>query len=243
MEKILYRKDRILLFAAYGDPQPHKHFSKHILVSDQPFVCLVEGQESLVRSMVISSQTVHSVQKGDSSAMVVFLIDETSNLSRQIEETCLQGRKGIPLGADLEEAVISLLHRGCALEEMDACVMGAFHKEAPDPPSLDERVREALHSIEERELLDQELYRLLPEEACLSKSRFLHLFKEEMGIDLKNYLLLKRLEKVYRCVTVNRMSITEAALLCGFSSSSHFSQACKQHYGISLTDFLKAQTG
>ncbi len=85
------------------------------------------------------------------------------------------------------------------------------------------------------------MYDTVPQRLFLSKSRFLHLFKEEVGIDLKNYLLLKRMEKVYRAVIQKHMRITEAAIMAGFSSSSHFAEACKKHYGISLTDFMSAQ--
>lgn len=241
METVLYRKNRIALFAEYGDPQLHKHFSKHILIADRPFVCLIEDREYMVNSMVIQSQILHSVKKDGDSRMVVFLIDETSDLSRLIDRECLQEEGCAPLQSYVEAALLECISSGCTLDEIDRCAIACLSASKADTPLLDERIIRALRYIEQSASLDQDIYQILPEQVCLSKSRFLHLFKEEVGIDMKNYLLLKRMEKVYRCVTEKHLSITEAAIMAGFSSSSHFSEACKRHYGISLTDFLKAQ--
>lgn len=241
MENIICKKDRIALCAEYEDPQLHRHFSKHIIVSDRPFLCFVENREYPVRSMVIQSQVVHSVKKDSNSRMIVFLIDETSELSGRIDRKWLKGNAQNPLNREIETSVINRIKAGYSLSEIDEYIMKQLHSDDEKQPDMDDRISAALRYIEESESLNQEIYNELSEKMNLSKSRFLHLFKDEMGIDLKNYLLLKRLEKVYKSVTETHMSITDAAILAGFSSSSHFSEACKRHYGISLTDFLKAQ--
>ncbi len=241
MEKILYKKNRIVLLANYADPDFHKHFAKHILVSPHSFRCFIEQETYNTRSMIIQSQTLHSIKTIPNSKMIVFLIDETSSLSKQINQLYLHNQTACRLNSQFEQDLIQLIQSEVSLETIDNCMLSHFQSEEQKDPILDERIQVALHYIEETPTLDQDIYDTLSRKICLSKSRFLHLFKQNLGIDLKNYLLLKRMEKTYQSVTLKQMTITEAALLSGFSSPSHFSEACKQHYGISLTDFLKAQ--
>ncbi len=241
MEKILYKKDHIVLFANYADPDFHKHFAKHILISTETFCCFVEQKSYQTSSMIIQSQARHSISTTSGAKMVVFLIDETSSLSKQLNQTYLSNRCAHPLDSTLEIALIHLLNSGASLETIDHFLLSHFNQTETTDSLLDTRIQFVLNYIEETPTLDSNIYDLLSQNICLSKSRFLHLFKQNLGIDLKNYLLLKRLEKTYYFVTTQKMSITDAAILSGFSSPSHFSEACKQHYGISLTDFLKAQ--
>lgn len=240
-ENVIYERNRIALFAEYGNPQTHKHFSKHILLSDKPFLCLIEDRQYAVRSMVIQSQTTHSVQRDSGCKMAVFMIDETSDLSKVIDRYCLRERISCTLPQQAEQLIAQRLADGAALCDIDALVMGLFDEGQAESRAVDWRVAEALRHIEESESLDHDIYNALSSEICLSKSRFLHLFKNEVGINLKNYLLLKRMEKVYCSVVQNHMRITDAAVMAGFSSASHFADACKKHYGISLTDFMTAQ--
>ena len=58
----------------------------------------------------------------------------------------------------------------------------------------------------------------------LSKSRIRHLFKEEMGISLMNYITWKRLIHASKSLVISQENITDTAYLYGFSDSSHFSR-------------------
>lgn len=241
MDRIFYRENRVVLFAAYGNPRCHRHFAKHILIANQPFDCFVDTQSYRTCSMMIQSQASHAIHQEEPSRMVVFLIDETSQLSKQMDKSFLHHQSACRLPAAIEKQCIALINNACSLQQIDAYVMENMPCPALNNTTYDVRVTAAMRYIAACDTLNNEIYEYLPQKFFLSKSRFLHLFKEEVGIDLKNYLLLKRIEKVYHYVIEKKLCITEAALLAGFSSSSHFADACKKHYGISLTDFLKAQ--
>jgi AraC-like DNA-binding protein len=64
------------------------------------------------------------------------------------------------------------------------------------------------------------------------------LFKEEVGISLKSYILIRRMEKAYKFVTAGG-KVTQAAMESGFSSSAHLAYSCKTLTGISITEVLK----
>lgn len=73
--------------------------------------------------------------------------------------------------------------------------------------------------------------------ANLSADRLIRLFKEEMGLPLRRYLLwLKILEFVKRLDTLP--ALTDSALLGGFSDSAHLSRIFKENIGYKPSHFF-----
>lgn len=241
MNTILYKENRIILLAQYDDPKVHRHFAKHILLSDKPFVCTAGSQSISTHSAVIQSNVAHHIKRSEQAKTVVFLLHEATNLSRSMEEMFFKHRDMDVLPSHIENKALDLFSRNASLSEIDAFMENWLAAHAADSDPIESRILEAMRITDSLEGIDPAIYDEISKKVFLSKSRFLHLFKEETGIDFKNYLLIKKLEKTYNYVTKNDLAITEAALLAGFSSASHFSAACKKHYGISLSDFLKAQ--
>ena len=77
----------------------------------------------------------------------------------------------------------------------------------------------------------------LASKACLSKSRLAHLFSEQTGITLKEYIQLKRMENACRSMVAGK-SITQAAVDTGFSSSSHIASSSMKLTGLQLRRLL-----
>jgi AraC-like DNA-binding protein len=69
----------------------------------------------------------------------------------------------------------------------------------------------------------------------LSEGRFLHLFREQMGIAWRPYLLWRRMICAISAMMKGR-SATEAAYIAGFSDSSHLSRTFRAHFGMSIRD-------
>ncbi|WDE02063.1 AraC family transcriptional regulator [Thalassomonas actiniarum] len=68
---------------------------------------------------------------------------------------------------------------------------------------------------------------------ALSESRFLHLFRQELGIAWRPYLLWRRMMCAVRAI-VNNASATEAAHLAGFSDSAHLSRTFRNTFGMTI---------
>ncbi len=97
--------------------------------------------------------------------------------------------------------------------------------------------QELLSYIEEH--LDESLLlNHLSEEFYTSKYHISHIFKENMGISIHQYILKKRLE-LSREAILTHASIHEAMLLCGFGDYSSFYRAFKKEYGISPKEYRK----
>jgi AraC-like DNA-binding protein len=74
--------------------------------------------------------------------------------------------------------------------------------------------------------------------ACLSESRLIHLFKEEIGIPIRVYIQWNRLIHAVYAI-VQGVSLTEAALEAGFSDSAHFSRIFTRMLGTPPSGLLK----
>ncbi|WP_350454098.1 helix-turn-helix domain-containing protein [Slackia heliotrinireducens] len=77
----------------------------------------------------------------------------------------------------------------------------------------------------------------LANRVCLSKSRLAHVFSEQTGITLKEYIQYKRLERACRKM-VGGQSITQAAYDTGFSGSSHIATSSMKLTGMQLRKLL-----
>ncbi len=105
-----------------------------------------------------------------------------------------------------------------------------------------ERIRTVLDYIDSH--LSQELsVETLAGVACFSVFHFHRLFTAIMGESLYAYIRRLRLEWAANVLRSHQeMSVTEAGLNCGFSSSASFARAFKQHFGRSATEWRRMQS-
>lgn len=67
--------------------------------------------------------------------------------------------------------------------------------------------------------------------ACLSESRFSHLFVEEVGLPFRTFLLWRRMSRAVSLLSSGN-SLTEAAHDAGFADSAHFSRTFLRMFGL-----------
>ena len=77
----------------------------------------------------------------------------------------------------------------------------------------------------------------LAAEASLSESRFLHLFRDELGTSLRRYRIWVRLVHAGTAIAAGA-NMTEAAMKSGFASPSHLSDRFKTTFGLSASQLL-----
>lgn len=73
-----------------------------------------------------------------------------------------------------------------------------------------------------------------------SESYFCRRFKIATGLPLLRYIQIQRLEKAQHILSEGRHSIGTVAAKCGFSDISNFSRCFHAHYGITPSDFVRA---
>lgn len=96
----------------------------------------------------------------------------------------------------------------------------------------DERIAQVLRALRNMEELPAGLSAgQLAELVNLSTEHFRHLFKAEMGLPVRRYLLWLRIRRAGVAVTTG-VSLTEAAHAVGFYDSAHLSRTCKEILGF-----------
>ena len=76
--------------------------------------------------------------------------------------------------------------------------------------------------------------------ACsCSKSTICHLFKEHAGISTQKYIFNLRIEQAKKLLKTSSLSITDIALMSGFSNSNYFSTAFKKEVGKSPAEYRR----
>ena len=76
--------------------------------------------------------------------------------------------------------------------------------------------------------------------ACLSESRFRHIFKDETGVTIRQFILNARTSEAAKLI-IQGYSKTDAAHEAGFSDSAHLSRTFKNMYGLTLSDLYKSK--
>ncbi len=104
----------------------------------------------------------------------------------------------------------------------------------PDPPRTDQRISRTLRAIDAapQEFVSVDKAAAF---ACMSVSRFQHIFRDVTGTTFRRYRLWKRMTIVAHHLAA-QASLTDAATEAGFSSSSHLSTAFKDMFGIRPSD-------
>jgi AraC-like DNA-binding protein len=76
----------------------------------------------------------------------------------------------------------------------------------------------------------------------LSESRLSHLFKENIGISLKKYLLWNKLKKTVKQHLTEKEDLFTSLIKAGFYDQPHFSKAFKTMLGVKPTKAYNSRT-
>ena len=238
--------DRALYLGRLGNPSWREMGSYTLYVSlDRPFSLRQAGGEWAEQEMaVVRPYVSHQVASPDRSIAVVLIEPES------LDSTQLPCRLD---GARRFNGVLTLAGRVRALrdefkagasskvlfsEGLEQTLYGAPFQRKP----LDPRVEYVVARIR-----DQPLERQVAEECAsevnLSFSRFLHLFKQEMGVPFRRYQAWRRARNVLGTMTGGPTSLTDVALDGGYPDSSHFSHTIRQVYGLRPRDIVAGSRG
>jgi AraC-like DNA-binding protein len=103
---------------------------------------------------------------------------------------------------------------------------------------MDNRIQNVIKYIKNNLEYGQFKSDTLAESIFLSTSRFSHLFKEQVGLPLRRYILWCRIRKALEAL-LNGQNFTKSAHAAGFSDSAHFSRTFSEMFGVSPSSVLK----
>jgi AraC-like DNA-binding protein len=200
----------------------HSHLAHQLTLSldNKAINVEVDGVVNNVNFIYVPSLTKHKFIDLEGSYLTI-LIDNESAFKPENLESVINGNQST--FSSIEE--IEVLLKGMNL------LKGKI---------FDERIEQSLNLV----CTSKELGDIRANDICkivgLSESRFLHLFKEQVGVPFRKYILWKKLKNAIGLVAKSEgTNLTEIAHEAGFSDSAHLSKVIKSSFGLSPTEIMK----
>lgn len=230
---------------AEGTVPPHSHHAIQITLAIEGTLGIqgADGHWRRGMGIVIKPDVVHSYEANGALGAMVFVDPESvegvwlrSSLRREItvvpESRLLGSTRALrqyheePLeGPDIGQLIRQCVHTLCA--------------GAPPSRRLDERITRVLARIAEADDL-----RLSVEDAAamafLSPSRFSHLFRQQVGLSFKRYMLWRKLVRAVLAIG-GQNTITEAAHAANFADAAHLTRTFYQMFGLPPSVMLRGE--
>lgn len=230
---------------ARGVVPPHAHHAIQIVVALEGEVaaCGRDGRWNAGRGIIVGADAEHSYDSRDALAAMLFVDPEST--------------EGIWLGSSLPEEITLVPERrviACVEElkrfrerPMESLELGALIRHcvqslsagAPPARRIDARVTKVLRQIQQSDDLRMSLESAAAA-AFLSPSRFAHLFKQQLGLPFRRYLLWRKLTRAM-LVIGKEGTATAAAHAADFADAAHLTRTFSQMFGIPPTVMLRGQ--
>jgi len=106
---------------------------------------------------------------------------------------------------------------------------------SPLPKHILRRVIERMRNLDTKSSLQ-----VLAKESGYSRVHFVRMFRAATGYTPHNYLLKLRVDRVRELLASPKLSLTDIALECGFSSHSHLSRVFRQVLGATPSEYRRS---
>lgn len=233
-----------ILYVCRGNiNEMHEHYALSIWIAfEGQFAFETQKQSGSLCAAILPPNVRHRLHAPD-CRMAILQVDPDARDYRSLLGLTMAGRVQ-ELDVDLYRPLFARLESlleggGCAQGRLvfqavlETTLAGTRRVDLP----LDGRIRAVVDGWK-RELPEEISVEEVAAAVQLSSHRFMHLFKEEMGLPVRRYLLWLRTNKAVRLLKEG-MSLTEAAHEAGFADSAHMSRTFKEMVGIHPSFFFK----
>lgn len=232
MLKVFFDTDNIGMITDMLDAEEHSHYPIQLFLSiDEPLKITIAGKEVCVQCIAVGQNVPHtfsSQNRAHISAIIETASDFSCSLNERIDGAfAVFENAGLPTLQSKAKELIAASDK----EQWQAFMrdfklyLGIEPREQP----LDERITKLLFLLKQCNCYDHTIA-ALAKQVSLSPSRLSHLFREQVGVPLKSYIVLHQTEKAFADL-LGGASITDAAMLAGFDSPSHFATTVKKLMG------------
>jgi len=236
-------------FAALGRSEgivpPHEHHAIQIIVGVDGTVGIhgKRGDWRMAPGVIVRPDVVHSYNGNGAGGAMIFVDPESAEgvwlkTSLRDEITVVPEARIAKCGLELRKFLDSPLESLEIGSLLRHCVH-ALCAGAPPSRRLDERVTKVLAAIRTSDEL-----RISIEDAAamafLSPSRFAHLFKQQVGLPFRRYMLWRKLTRAMLVIGRER-TISTAAHAADFSDAAHLTRTFYQMFGMPPSVMMRGE--
>lgn len=187
---------------------------------------------------VIPPDVSHGIEQGTNAALLLYVDPETLVGRRlrtsltHVTDTISWRKAGDPMVGISRPEIPSSWSEA---EKMVEVMLGALVEPAARPKHMHPAVLHALRSLPES--LDSDDVRIdaLASRVGISAGRLAHVFRAEVGIPLRPYVLWLRLQRAAAAIQ-RGTTLTEAAYEAGFADSAHLARSFRRMFGITPSE-------
>ena len=218
----------------------HDHYAIQIVFGSVPGATGLRTSEAdpwtRYDAAIVPSRQPHSLDARDLPYSAVIFVEPETPEGRALTELHLHdGIAAVPdatIAAARDALFTAWLERRdvAAVTEAVRGVIRTLTRGVEPSVASDPRILRAVAHIASH--LDRPLtLEEVAEEACLSPSRFRHLFVEQTGMALRPYMLWRRLVRVFELL-MGGETLSSAAHRAGFADAAHLTRTCRRMFGV-----------
>jgi AraC family transcriptional regulator len=229
----------LIIGSASGVTPMHAHYAIQIAFGVQSGICFRPSERepwTAYDGVVIASRQPHSMDATTVPNHAILFIDPETREGRALTQRfSSRGITALPaaLLADVRPALFASWQGDRSLAAVETAARAVVRSLTAGVEPLivsDERILRATAYIRSN-LSGTLTLEAVARVACLSPSRFRHLFVEQTGMALRPYVLWRRFLRVWELLMEGE-SLSTAAHSAGFADAPHLTRTCRRMFGF-----------
>ncbi len=241
MNRIYWDIDKISMLTDHLNSSAHSHGMIQFFICLEDALEIKVGKEKINCSCILVNKNIRHSFKANNKVHFTCVIEPVSDMGMRLNDL-LEGKEYYVLNDSKADEIKKLalpMKNTFDIETYSALMLQIY--DSLDityaEKQFDDRILAFLKMLEGCSC-DEHSIEEYANKLCISASRWSHLFSEQVGITLKNYLTLHQLEKAFKDLLAGKR-ITEASLDAGFDSPSHFAATVKRLMGLPARNTIK----
>lgn len=235
MNHVFWNSELIGVFTNQFDSKNHSHLMMQFFIAmdEEPLTVIIDNVEIKSNCVLVNSDTTHAFSSNNTWHFSL-LIDPLSVTGILLRQSLAGVRYGIYPSKSYIFDPNTMSEKN--YQDFIHNLLDPIIK-SRDCPLIDSRIGGLLDMLSNC-ICDTHELNAYAQSVSLSQSRLSHLFKQEMGLSLKSYILLHQTKIAFMRI-LEGQSITASALEVGFDSSAHFAATAQRLMGISASQSTK----
>lgn len=219
--------------------KPHANHGIKIILCDKEFSVVHDRKQHRSHGLVLKSDLTHHIKANEEIGITIFLDPETE--IGYLLKVLFRKTNVIKLENNLSATLFEFFNHVVHNHRSESDIINYLQREIVQTTTayqkLDPRIESIISQISQEQNGNTQFTDLLAL-SSLSASRLIHLFKKEVGIPIRRYILWCKTKKALAAIA-SGTTIKKAADIAGFTDAAHLNRAFLSMFGNSPSNLLK----